>query len=67
MKSNIPWGSPCMRRFGTSIRKQIQEVGSQVVLGTFRAQLYAKQHVTTMIRSWCRALQVGLNDYRLGL
>jgi hypothetical protein len=47
MKSNIPWGSPCMRRFGTSIRKQIQEVGSQVVLGTFRAQLPAKQHVIT--------------------
>jgi hypothetical protein len=47
MKSNIPWGSPCMRRFGTSIRKQIQEVGSQVVLGTFRAQLHAKQHVIT--------------------
>jgi hypothetical protein len=46
MKSNIPWGSPCMRRFGTSIRKQIQEVASQVVLGTFRAQLHAKQHVT---------------------
>ena len=47
MKSNIPWGSPCMRRFGTSIRKQIQEVGSQVVLSTFRAQLHAKQHVIT--------------------
>ena len=45
MKSNIPWGSPCMRKFGTSIRKQIQEVASQVVLGTFRAQLHAKQHV----------------------
>ena len=36
-----------MRRFGTSIRKQIQEVASQVVLGTFRAQLHAKQHVKT--------------------
>ncbi len=47
MKSNIPWSSPCMRRFGTSIRKQIQEVASQVVLGTFRAQLHAKQNVTT--------------------
>ena len=47
MKSNIPWNSPCMRRFGTSIRKQIQEVASQVILGTFKAQLYAKQHVIT--------------------
>jgi hypothetical protein len=47
MKSNIPWGNPCMRRFGTSIRKQIQEVASQVVLGTFRAQLHAKQNVIT--------------------
>jgi len=47
MKSNIPWSSPCMKKFGTSIRKQIQEVGSQVVLGTFRAQLHAKQHVKT--------------------
>jgi hypothetical protein len=47
MKSNIQWGSPCMRRFGTSIRKQIQEVASQVVLGTFRAHLHAKQHVIT--------------------
>jgi hypothetical protein len=47
MKSNIPWNSPCMRRFGTSIRKQIKEVASQVVLSTFRAQLHAKQHVTT--------------------
>jgi hypothetical protein len=47
MKSNIPWNSPCMIRFGTSIRKQIQEVASQVVLGTFRAQLHAKQHVNT--------------------
>ena len=47
MKSNIPWSSPCMRRFGTSIRKQIQEVASQVVLGTFRAQLHARQHVKT--------------------
>jgi hypothetical protein len=36
-----------MRRFGTSIRKQIQEVANQVVLGTFRAQLHAKQHVVT--------------------
>ena len=47
MKSNIPWSSPCMRRFGTSIRKQIQEVANQVILGTFRAQLRAKQHVIT--------------------
>jgi hypothetical protein len=47
MKSNIPWSSPCMRRFGTSIREQIQEVANQVVLGSFRAQLYAKQHVIT--------------------
>jgi len=46
MKSNIPWNSPCMRKFGTSIRKQIQEVASQVILGTFTAQLHAKQHVT---------------------
>jgi len=45
MKSNIPWNSPCMKRFGTSIRKQIQEVATQMVLGTFRAQLHAKQHV----------------------
>ncbi len=45
MKSNIPWNSPCMRKFGTSIRKQIQEVASQVILGTFRAQLHAKQQV----------------------
>ena len=36
-----------MRRYGTSIRKQIQEVASQVVLGTFRAHLHAKQQVTT--------------------
>lgn len=35
-----------MRKFGTSIRKQIQEVANQVILGTFRAQLNAKQHVT---------------------
>ena len=34
-----------MKRFGTSIRKQIQEVASQVILGTFKAQLNAKQHV----------------------
>ena len=47
MKSKIPWDSPCMRRFGTSIRKQIQEIASQVVLGTFRAQLHAKQNVIT--------------------
>jgi hypothetical protein len=47
MKSNIPWRSPCMRRFGTSIRKQIQDVSTQVILGTFRAQLHARQHVTT--------------------
>ena len=47
MKSNIPWNIPCMRRYGTSIRKQIQEVASQVVLGTFRAQLHAKQNVIT--------------------
>ena len=47
MKSNIPWNSPCMMKFGTSIRKQIQEVASQVILGTFRAQLHAKQHVVT--------------------
>jgi hypothetical protein len=46
MKSNITWNSPCMRRFGTSIRKQIQEVANQVILGAFRAQLHAKQHVT---------------------
>jgi len=46
VKSNIPWNSPCMRKFGTSIRKQIQEVASQVILGTFTAQLHAKQHVT---------------------
>jgi hypothetical protein len=47
MKSTIPWDSPCMRRFGKSIRKQIQEVASQVVLGTFRAHLHAKQNVIT--------------------
>lgn len=47
MKSNIPWNSPCMRRFGTSIRKQIQEVANHVILGTFTAQLHAKQHETT--------------------
>ena len=46
MKSNIPWNSPCMRRYGTSIRKQIQGVAGQVILGTFAAQLHAKQHVT---------------------
>jgi hypothetical protein len=44
MKSNIPWSNPCMRRFGTSIRKQIQEVASQVLLGTFKAHLHAKQN-----------------------
>ncbi len=47
MKSNIPWNSPCMKRFGTSIRKQIQEVATQMVLSTFRAQVHAKQHVIT--------------------
>jgi hypothetical protein len=47
MKSNIPWNSPCMIRHGTSIRKQIQEVATQMVLVTFRAQLHAKQHVIT--------------------
>ena len=47
MGSRIPWNNPCMRKFGTSIRKQIQEVASQVVLGTFRAQLHAKQNVIT--------------------
>jgi hypothetical protein len=47
MKSNISWNSPCKRRFGTYIRKQSQEVSSQVILGTFRAQLHAKQHVKT--------------------
>jgi hypothetical protein len=47
MKSNIPWNSPCVRRFGTSICEQIQEVATQMVLGTFRAQLHAKQYVIT--------------------
>jgi hypothetical protein len=46
VKSNIPWDSPCMRKFGTFIRKQIQTVANQVILGTFRAQLHAKQHAT---------------------
>ena len=47
MGSKIPWDSPCMRRFGKSIRKQIEEVASQVVLGTLRAQLHARQHTKT--------------------
>jgi hypothetical protein len=47
MKSNIPWSSSCIRRYGTSIRKQIQEVADQVFLGTFRAQLHAKQQLKT--------------------
>ena len=47
MKSNISWNSPCMIRHGNSIRKQIQEVATQTVLSTFRAQLHARRHVKT--------------------
>ena len=51
MKSNIPWSSPCMRKFGTSIRKQIQEVGSQVVLGTLPRNRTIKLTISGLNRS----------------
>ena len=36
-----------MQKFGTSIRKQIEEISIRVILGTYRAQQQAKQHMKT--------------------
>jgi hypothetical protein len=40
-----------MRKFGTSIRKQIQEVGSQVVLGTLPRNRTIKLTISGLNRS----------------
>jgi hypothetical protein len=47
VKSNINWDGHCMRKFGQSIREQIEVVSNRVLLDTFKARLKAKKQKRT--------------------
>jgi len=45
MKSNINWNNHCMRKFGKSIRKEIEKAGNKMIISTFRAKLIAEKQI----------------------